>query len=86
MLMMAKTTALQLALMSALLSVLFAYLHVYSCLVASFLLLVIFDSIWAAKVERDRRLSKLHHTIVPEPPIVKTNTNSQHLVIPQSFD
>jgi hypothetical protein len=82
--MIAKITAFKLALFSATLSVLFAYWHRYVCLVAAILLLLIFNGIWAAKVARDQRLSKLHNPVQPTPPILKTSHGSNQLIVPQS--
>lgn len=83
MFMMSKTTAFKLALFSAALCVLFAYWRVYVCLLAAFLLLLIFDGIWIVKTERDRRLSALHDPAEPEPAIGKTSHGSTHLVLPR---
>jgi hypothetical protein len=78
-----KSTALKLALFSALLSVLFGLWQEYVCFGAAFLLMLIFDGIWAHKVDRDHRLSKLHMP-AEQPPIVKTSSNSTHLSVPST--
>jgi hypothetical protein len=81
--MMSKSTALKLALFSATLSILFAFWRLDICAVAAFLLMLIFDGIWAAKVNRDHRLSKLYLP-AEQPPIVKTSTNSTRLSVPST--
>jgi len=82
--MMSKTTALRLALVSATLSVLFAFWRLDICAIAAFLLMLVFDGIWAHKVDRDHRLSKLHSPVEPEPPILKTSSNNTRLSVPSA--
>jgi hypothetical protein len=83
--MISKTTALKLALFSATLGILFAYWRLYVCAGAAFLLLLIFNGIWAAKVNRDRKLSKWRYPVLTTP-AVKTSKQSYRLVAPSSFE
>ena len=83
MFMTSKITAFKLALLSATLCAMFAYWRLYICVGAAFLLMLIFDCIWAAKVERDHRLSKLQRPVA-SPPTLKTSLQSRHLFTPPS--
>jgi hypothetical protein len=81
-----KLTAFKLALFSALLGVWFGYERAYVCLGAAFLLMLVFDWLWAAKAWRDKRQAARPGYQPPAPVIPKTSAGSIRLSVPRPSD